>query len=102
MWTVTENIEKIALTCVAQLGIVPHSKRLLVQPRAHAWVADSVPQWGMYERQLINISLDHNYKVFLRKFRQHTCACAEERPCEDTAKRQPSASQGERAHLPIP
>ena len=25
--------------------------------RAHAWVADSVPGWGVYKRQLIDVSL---------------------------------------------
>ena len=27
--------------------------------RAHAWVAGRVPGWGMYERQLMDVSLSH-------------------------------------------
>ena len=41
--------------------IVPQSKKSLVSflVRAHAWVAGSVPGWGAYERQPIDVSLLH-------------------------------------------
>ena len=41
------------------LGIVPQTERLQVQlpVMSHAWVADSVPSWGMYGKQPINVSL---------------------------------------------
>ena len=49
------------LVWLSWLGIVPQSKRSLVQflVRAHAWVVGSVPGQGMFERQPIDVSLSH-------------------------------------------
>ena len=43
------------------MGVILQSKRLSVQflVRAHAWVVSLVLGQGLYERQLINVSLSH-------------------------------------------
>ena len=49
----------LALTSVDRLvGHHPAKSKVLVQfpGRAHAWVAGSVPHWGTYKRQLIDVS----------------------------------------------
>ena len=43
------------------LGITPKSEKPLVQfsIKAHAWTVGSVPSQGVYEKQLIHVSLSH-------------------------------------------
>ena len=45
------------------LGVVPQSKMSPVRfsVRAHVCLVVSVPSWGTYERQLIDVSLSHRY-----------------------------------------
>ena len=47
------------LVWLSGLGVVLQTERSRVRfpVRAHAWVAGSVPDWGAYERQPVDVSL---------------------------------------------
>ena len=50
------------------LGTIPQSERSPVQfpVRAHVWIADSVPSWGVCKRQPMDVSL--SYRCFAPSF----------------------------------
>ena len=54
------------LVWLSWLGVVPQMERLHIPSpvRAQAWVAGSVPQQGVYRRQLIDVSLSHTHRCF--------------------------------------